>query len=144
MVSFDLLANAIVSGVLVGGFYAGVAAGATISFGLLDVANIAHPAFVVFGAYGAFLLSEQFGLDPLVAALFVVPVFYVAGAAVYQVYHQAFERRGDDSMRGLAFFFGLMFVGEVVLILLFGVDYRYTSAAYASSVHQARHNRTTA
>jgi branched-chain amino acid transport system permease protein len=133
MVSFDLLANAIVSGVLVGGFYAGVAAGATISFGLLDVANIAHPAFVVFGAYGAFLLSEQFGLDPLVAALFIVPVFYVAGAAVYQVYHRAFERRGDDSMRGLAFFFGLMFVGEVVLILLFGVDYRYTSAPYATT-----------
>ena len=36
-------------------------------------------------------------------------------------------------MRGLAFFFGLMFVGEVVLILTFGVDYRYTSAAYAST-----------
>jgi branched-subunit amino acid ABC-type transport system permease component len=72
MVSLDLLANAIVSGVLLGGFYAGVAAGATISFGLLDVANIAHPAFVVFGAYGAFLLSERFGLDPLVAVLFVV------------------------------------------------------------------------
>ena len=133
MVSLDLLANAILSGVLLGGFYAGVAAGATISFGLLDVANIAHPAFVVFGAYGVFLLSERFGLDPLVAALFVVPVFYVAGAGVYQVYHRAFERRGDDSMRGLAFFFGLMFVGEVVLILLFGVDYRYTSAAYAST-----------
>ena len=78
MVSFDLLANAIISGVLVGGFYAGVAAGATISFGLLDVANIAHPAFVVFGAYGAFLLSERSRLDPLVAALFIVPVFYVA------------------------------------------------------------------
>ena len=96
MVSFDLLANAIVSGLLLGGFYAGVAAGATISFGLLDIANIAHPAFVVFGAYDAFLLSERFGLDPLVAALFVVPVFYVAGAAVYQVYHRAFERRGDE------------------------------------------------
>ena len=133
MLSFDLLANAIVSGLLLGGFYAGVTAGATISFGLLDIANIAHPAFVVFGAYGAFLLSERFGLDPLLAALIVVPVFYVAGAAVYQVYHRAFERRGDDSMRGLAFFFGLMFVGEVVLILTFGVDYRYTSAAYAST-----------
>ena len=36
-------------------------------------------------------------------------------------------------MRGLAFFFGLMFVGEVVLILTFGVDYRCTSAAYAST-----------
>lgn len=133
MVSFDLLANAIVSGVLLGGFYAGVAAGATISFGLLDIANIAHPAFVVFGAYSAFVISERLGLDPLLAALIVIPFFYVAGLGVYQVYHQAFERRGEDSMRGLAFFFGLMFVGEVVLILMFGVDYRYTSAAYAST-----------
>jgi branched-chain amino acid transport system permease protein len=133
VLSFDLLSNAVVSGLLLGGFYAGVAAGATISFGLLDIANIAHPAFVVFGAYGAFVLSERLGLDPLLAALIVVPVFYGAGLAVYQIYHRAFERRGNDPMRGLAFFFGLMFVGEVVLILAFGVDYRYTSAPYAST-----------
>jgi len=130
---FDLLANAIVAGLLLGGFYAGVAAGATISFGLLDIANIAHPAFVVFGAYAAFVLSAQFQIDPLVSALVVVPSFYVAGLLVYQIYHWAFERRGDDPMRGLAFFFGLMFVGEVLLILMFGVDYRYTSANYAAT-----------
>jgi branched-chain amino acid transport system permease protein len=109
VLSFDLLANSIVSGLLLGGFYAGVAAGATISFGLLDVANIAHPAFVVFGAYSALLASERLGLDPLRAALIIIPTFYVAGCLVYQVYHQAFERRGNESMRGLAFFFGLMF-----------------------------------
>jgi branched-chain amino acid transport system permease protein len=133
MLSFDLLANATLSGLLLGGFYAGVAAGATISFGLLDIANIAHPAFVVFGAYSAFVLSERLGLDPLLAASIVIPIFFAAGWAVYQVYHWAFERRGADSMRGLAFFFGLMFVGEVVLILTFGVDYRYTSAAYTTT-----------
>ena len=128
MLSFSLLSNAIVSGLLLGGFYAGVAAGATISFGLLDIANIAHPAFVVFGAYCAFALNQRFHLDPLLAAVFVTPVFYAVGWFAYQLYHHAFERRGDDSMRGLAFFFGLMFVGEVVLILTFGVDYRYSSA----------------
>lgn len=132
MFSFDLLANAVVSGLLLGGFYAGVAAGATISFGLLDIANIAHPAFVVFGAYCAFVLNAHFGLDPLLCALVVAPIFYALGWAAYQVYHNAFERRGDDSMRGLAFFFGLMFVGEVVLILTFGVDYRYASAQYTA------------
>ena len=136
MPSFDLLANAIVSGLLLGGFYAGVAAGATLSFGLLDVANIAHPAFVVFGAYFVFVLGDRFGLDPLVAVAVVVPVFYAAGWVVYQIYHVAFERRGDDPMRGLAFFFGLMFVGEVVLILLFGVDYRYTQAPYAATTYK--------
>ena len=133
MVSFDLLSNAIVSGLLLGGFYAGVAAGATISFGLLDIANIAHPAFVVFGAYCAFVLNERFHLDPVLAAFAVMPVFYGVGWAVYRVYHSAFERRGDDSMRGLAFFFGLMFVGEVVLILTFGVDYRYAEAQYTAT-----------
>jgi len=116
VLSFNLLSNAIVSGLLLGGFYAGVAAGATISFGLLDIANIAHPTFVVFGAYCAFALNQRFHLDPLLAAVFVTTVFYAVGWLADQLYHHAFERRGDDSMRGLTFFFGLMFVGEVVLI----------------------------
>ena len=33
-------------------------------------------------------------------------------------------------MRGLAFFFGLLFITEVSLVLYFGVDYRYVEAAY--------------
>jgi branched-chain amino acid transport system permease protein len=59
-----------------------------------------------------------------------MPVFYVLGAGVYQVYYESFERRGQESLRGLSFFFGLMFVTEVGLILVFGVDYRYVEAWY--------------
>lgn len=44
IVNLDLLANAIVSGLLLGGFYAAVAVGITIAFGMLDIVNIAHPA----------------------------------------------------------------------------------------------------
>jgi branched-chain amino acid transport system permease protein len=36
-------------------------------------------------------------------------------------------------MRGLAFFFGIMFIAEVALILAFGVDYRYVSASYVTT-----------
>jgi branched-chain amino acid transport system permease protein len=133
VISFDLLSNAVLSGLLLGGFYAAVAAGATISFGLLDIANIAHPAFVVFGAYAAFVINQGLGLDPILAGLLVSPLFYAFGLALYQIYHLSFERRGNDAMRGLAFFFGLMFIGEVALIMLFGVDYRYASAAYTST-----------
>jgi branched-chain amino acid transport system permease protein len=42
----------------------------------------------------------------------------------------SFEKRGQESLRGLAFFFGLLFITEVTLILVFGVDYRYVHAAY--------------
>jgi len=56
--------------------------------------------------------------------------FYALGAAVYQVYYASFEKRGQDALRGLAFFFGLLFITEVGLILVFGVDYRYVEAIY--------------
>jgi len=42
----------------------------------------------------------------------------------------AFERRGEQAIQGLAFFFGLLFVGEVSLVLIFGVDYRFVEARY--------------
>ena len=42
----------------------------------------------------------------------------------------SFERRGDTSLRGLSFFFGLLFITEVTLVLVFGVDYRLVEAPY--------------
>ena len=100
--SFDLLVNAIVSGILIGGFYAAVTSGVSLSF----------------------------GIDPIIAAIIATPLFYVLGAVIYQVYYVAFEKRGQESLRGLAFFFGLLFITEVTLVLYFGVDYRYVDARY--------------
>ncbi|MBV8793157.1 MAG: branched-chain amino acid ABC transporter permease [Pseudolabrys sp.] len=127
---FELFLNAIVAGLLLGGFYAAVTAGVSISFGMLDIVNIAHPGFIILGSYIAYLLDVAFGLDPIIASLLMLPVFYALGSAIYQVYHLSFEKRGQDSLRGLAFFFGLLFVTEVALILVFGVDYRYVEASY--------------
>jgi branched-chain amino acid transport system permease protein len=128
--TFDLLINAIVAGILLGGFYAAVTAGISISFGMLDIVNIAHPAFVILGSYLAYFININFGVDPILVSLIMLPAFYALGQAVYQVYYVSFERRGQEALRGLAFFFGLLFVTEVSLILVFGVDYRYVEAVY--------------
>jgi len=128
--SFDLLANAVIAGVLLGGFYAAVTIGVSISFGILDIVNIAHPAFIILGSYIAYIINSSFGIDPIVVSIIVLPVFYLLGAGVYQIYYQAFERYGQESLRGLSFFFGLLFITEVLLILVFGVDYRYVEAWY--------------
>ena len=129
-VSLDLLLSAVVAGILLGGFYAAVTVGVSISFGMLDIVNIAHPAFIMLGSYVAFILGVDFGLDPIAAGVIAMPVFFLVGMAVYQVYLVSFERRGEESIQGLAFFFGLLFVGEVGLILTFGVDYRFVEAPY--------------
>jgi branched-chain amino acid transport system permease protein len=127
---FSLLLNAIIAGLLLGGFYAAVTAGISISFGMLDIVNIAHPAFIIVGSYIAYILNTTYGIDPIVVSIIVLPAFYALGAAIYQVYYRAFEIHGQESLRGLAFFFGLLFVTEVVLLLFFGVDYRSVDASY--------------
>jgi branched-chain amino acid transport system permease protein len=129
-VSFDLAADAVLSGLLLGGFYAAVTVGVTISFGMLDIVNIAHPAFILLGSFLAYSLNSSFGIDPVVAGVAMTPAFFLLGMVVYEIYYYAFERRGEESIQGLAFFFGLLFVGEVALILVFGVDYRFVAAPY--------------
>jgi branched-chain amino acid transport system permease protein len=132
----ELLMNAIIAGLLLGGFYAAVTVGISIAFGILDIVNIAHPAFIILGSYITYIINQTFGVDPILISIVVLPAFYLLGSAVYQVYYVSFEQRGQDALRGLAFFFGLLFVTEVMLILVFGVDYRYVSAAYTDHAYR--------
>ena len=116
---------------MLGCFYAAVSIGLSVSFGLLDVPNVAHPAIMVLGSYCTWLLGSQTGLDPLLCGAVLMPVFFVLGVLIYRFYYETFEKRGTDTgVRGLAFFFGLAFIIEVGLILVFGVDQRSVEAAY--------------
>ena len=89
-VSLGLLTNAVISGLLLGGFYAAVSIGVAISFGMLDIVNIAHPAFILLGSYVAFIGNTVFGIDPILSTIIMLPAFYLLGLAAYQVYYVAF------------------------------------------------------
>jgi len=107
-----------------------VSLGISLILGLLDIANIAQPAFLILGSYAAYVMNSAYGLDPILSGLLFTPVFYLFGAAVYRVYYESFERRGEEALRGLVFFFGLLFIIEVSLSLKYGVDYRLVQAWY--------------
>ena len=126
----DLFLNAVVAGVLLGGFYAAVTVGVTVAFGMLDIVNIAHPAFIMLGSFIAYYVNQNYGVDPIVIGVVAAPLFFMLGMAMYRIYYTSFERRGQEAIRGLAFFFGVLFIGEVALILVFGVDYRSVEAPY--------------
>src|SRR5690242_14278660 len=128
--STALVINAIISGLLLGGFYAAVSLGISIAFGMLDVVNIAHPAFILLGSYIAYYVNDRFGFDPILACVVCSPLFFLLGMVLYRVYYVCFEKRGQESLRGLAFFFGILFITEVALLLVFGVDYRTVRTAY--------------
>jgi len=128
----DLLLEAVLFGILLGGFYAAVSMGLSVSFGLLDVPNVAHPAIMVLGSYCTYVVVSKFGLDPIVAGLALTPLFFILGMAIYRFYYELFERRGgrEAGVRGIAFFFGFALIIEVGLILVFGVDQRMVEAPY--------------
>src|SRR5882724_814456 len=131
-IPLDLLLEAVLFGILLGGFYAAVSMGLSVSFGLLDVPNVAHPAIMVFGSYCTYLVVGRLGIDPSLAGVLLTPAFFILGMAVYRFYYETFEKRGrrEAGVRGIAFFFGLALVIEVGLILGFGVDQRMVDAPY--------------
>jgi len=107
--------------------------GLSVSFGLLDVPHVAHPAIMVLGSYCTYAVAG-WGLDPIAAGLALMPPFFVLGVVLYRFYHESFEKRGTEAqVRGLAFFFGVAFIIEVGLILGFGVDQRTVHAPYIGS-----------
>lgn len=125
-----LLANVVVTGFLLGALYAAIGVGFSLCFGLAQVANIAHPAFVVLGAYAALSLGTL-GINPILGGFLWSPVFFLFGLGIYWVYHQLFERRDAPPLNGMTFFFGMMFVVEVALLIGYGVEYKIVSVASA-------------
>lgn len=130
MFSLELFLNALVIGILLGGFYAALSIGLSISFGLLDIVNIAHPAFIILGAFVCFMFNSAFGFDPILVGVAFTPIFFILGNLIYRIYYTSFEKTGATALRGLAFFFGVMFIIEVALIMFFGVDYQMVRAPY--------------
>src|SRR6476661_8299458 len=89
----ELLINAIIAGVLLGGFYIAVTVGVSISFGMLDIVNIAHPAFIILGSYLAYIINSSFGIDPVVVGLiltFGVDYRYAEAAYIGPALHFSF------------------------------------------------------
>jgi branched-chain amino acid transport system permease protein len=104
---------------------------------MLDVVNIAHPAFIILGSYVAYIVNATFGFDPILVSLVLSPLFFLLGMALYRIYYLCFEKRGQESLRGLAFFFGILFITEVTLVLVFGVDYRSVGTVYGDVTWRA-------
>jgi len=83
-VSADFI-QLLVGGVLLGGIYGLAAFGLSITFGVLNVLNLAHGEFLMLGALLSYGLFAALGINPFVAAVVVIPVFMVLGVGFYVI-----------------------------------------------------------
>ena len=119
--------NGLLTGALIGGYYAMLAIGLALSFGVMRLVNLAHGEFLVLGAYISAAILQVLKIPSFFVLIFVVPIMFVIGYALQRILLnrvsvQAMERRGMSSNFGLMapilVTFGL---GIAISHLLFGI-----------------------
>lgn len=75
----DLILQAVINGILIGGFYAVMMLGFSVIWGVMGVINLAHGEFLMVGAYMTWALNKQYGLDPFVSLFIVLPAMFLLG-----------------------------------------------------------------
>ncbi|HEU4321191.1 MAG TPA: branched-chain amino acid ABC transporter permease [Acidimicrobiia bacterium] len=116
----DLLAQGIVTGVLIGGLYALMSLGVSLSWGALKIINLAHFSFILLSAYLVYQLTITFGLDPLLMMLVVVPVFFVLGVLIQMFFHWA----KVDEFKSLIVTFGIFIILQSLMQTFWSADFR--------------------
>ncbi|MBA2449928.1 MAG: branched-chain amino acid ABC transporter permease [Chloroflexi bacterium] len=81
--SAEIIAQAVLSGLLLGAVYALIAAGLTLIFGLMEIVNFAHGEFLMLAMFGAFWLSTLYAVDPLFSMPLIALLLFALGVAVY-------------------------------------------------------------
>jgi branched-chain amino acid transport system permease protein len=119
-------------GVLLGGVYALMATGLTMLYGVMRVINLAHAAFMIVGAYIAFVLFRDFGVDPLLSMAVTGPALFLVGVLVYQLLFRRIADNPRFTEMTVLLSFGLALAVEGILGSIFSNIYHSTDPGYAT------------
>lgn len=115
-----IVANAILQGIFLGAFYAVLACGLSLMFGVMRIINLAHGDVAVVGAYIVLVIVQATGLSPLVAFVAALPVMLVLGYLLQLTVLERALRSGI--LTPLLATFGLSIVIQNLLLLKFSPD----------------------
>jgi branched-chain amino acid transport system permease protein len=115
----DLLQQ-VFNGLVSGSFYALLALGLAVIFGMLGVVNFAHGAFYMLGAFGTYILLDSAGLGFWVALLVVPPVLFVLGLVLERTL--VHRLRDLDPLYGFLLTFGLTLILQDLVRREFGIQ----------------------
>ena len=114
--------DALIQGVLLGGYYALIAAGLSFMFSVMRVINLAHGSLAVVAAFALFVLADRFGISPFLGLLIVVPLMAVVGWLMQRLMLDGAARAGD--LVPILATFGLSIVLDNLMFTQFGANTR--------------------
>jgi branched-chain amino acid transport system permease protein len=126
--SFDLVANVVIAGVLTGLVYGLMALGLSVIFGVVRVVNFAHGEMMTIAMYATTMLFAALKLDPFLAMLPVAAAFFVFGYVVQKGLINPFITRPEHSQFMLLVAVAIIMVNA--LLMMFGPDARNVQVDY--------------
>jgi branched-chain amino acid transport system permease protein len=127
----DLLAQVLINGILLGGLYAIMALGLALVWGVLNIVNLAHGAFIMLGAYLAWHLYHYLGIDPFLGLPITAIVMFGVGYAVQRGILNLIVRA--PMFNTLLITFGMEVVLTYLAQLAFSADFRTINPSYAGT-----------
>lgn len=132
ILSFRLVGELLLNGVLFGAMYGVAAIGLSLIFGTMRIVFLAQGAMIVLGGYAAYWAFKLLGIDPYATLVLLFPVSLLAGAAIYQLLFRRVAALEDKNV-SLLIAVGLMFMLQNAMSLAWTPDPRSITTAYAST-----------
>ena len=127
----DLLIQVLINGVLLGGFYAIMALGLALVWGVLNIVNLAHGAFIMLGAYLSWYLYQYGGIDPFIGLPLNALIMFAVGYAIQRGLLNLVVRA--PMFNTLLITFGIEVVLTYLAQLVFSADFRTINPPYAGN-----------
>jgi branched-chain amino acid transport system permease protein len=124
----DLLLQAIINGVLIGGVYASLSIGLALVWGVMDIVNFAHAGFMILAAFLYYFMLQLFGVDPFLSLILIFPIFFLVGASVYKLLITRLRR---PELMSLIVTFGVLVILEGSMSSLWGNEPKALATAYS-------------
>jgi branched-chain amino acid transport system permease protein len=112
--------QAALAGALIGGLYALMAAGVSVTWGVLRIINLAHFGMILLSAYLTFQLVTSWGMDPILTLVVTVPGMFVLGGAI----QWAYDRLGISELNSLLLSFGLLILMVQAVSIVWSADFQ--------------------
>ena len=122
------LAQTLIFGALVGGVYALMATGLTLTFGVMKIVNMAQGAFLILSAYLCYSLWSHFGIDPIIGAFLITVPLGLLGVVLYKLVIERVQR--IDHGLTIVATFALAMIAEALIVLVWGPNQASTRPQY--------------
>jgi branched-chain amino acid transport system permease protein len=126
-----LLAQILLNGVLLGGLYGLMALGMALVWGVLNIVNLAHGAFVMLGGYVVYFVFTGLGIDPFAALPVAFLAMFALGYLLQRYVLNLIVRSAQ--LNTLLITFGLDVVLTYLAQLAFTADFRTINPSYAGA-----------